>query len=76
MLPRLLPGKRQVDHFMDAAQLSSLTNFIWNIADDVLRDVYVTPQRGMSPRCRADRLALVTATTVGHARELSVGSTR
>src|SRR5664280_564064 len=26
---------------MDQAQLSSLTNFIWNIADDVLRDVYV-----------------------------------
>jgi type I restriction enzyme M protein len=27
--------------FMDQAQLSSLTNFIWNIADDILRDVYV-----------------------------------
>src|SRR5271166_6262395 len=26
---------------MDTAQLSGLTNFIWNIADDVLRDVYV-----------------------------------
>src|SRR3954454_7323991 len=26
---------------MDAAQLNGLTNFIWNIADDVLRDVYV-----------------------------------
>jgi type I restriction enzyme M protein len=26
---------------MDQAQLNSLTNFIWNIADDVLRDVYV-----------------------------------
>jgi type I restriction enzyme M protein len=26
---------------MDAAQLNALTNFIWNIADDVLRDVYV-----------------------------------
>ena len=26
---------------MDQSQLSSLTNFIWNIADDVLRDVYV-----------------------------------
>jgi type I restriction enzyme M protein len=26
---------------MDQAQLSWLTNFIWNIADDVLRDVYV-----------------------------------
>jgi type I restriction enzyme M protein len=30
-------------HFidMDPAQLNGLTNFIWNIADDVLRDVYV-----------------------------------
>lgn len=26
---------------MDQLQLSWLTNFIWNIADDVLRDVYV-----------------------------------
>lgn len=26
---------------MDQAQLGSLTNFIWNIADDILRDVYV-----------------------------------
>jgi len=26
---------------MDPAQLNWLTNFIWNIADDVLRDVYV-----------------------------------
>src|SRR5215203_14973 len=26
---------------MDTAQLNWLTNFIWNIADDVLRDVYV-----------------------------------
>ncbi|MCU0772647.1 MAG: type I restriction-modification system subunit M [Verrucomicrobia bacterium] len=26
---------------MDSAQLNGLTNFIWNIADDVLRDVYV-----------------------------------
>ncbi|CAK0778028.1 hypothetical protein CCP3SC1_920014 [Gammaproteobacteria bacterium] len=26
---------------MDQAQLNWLTNFIWNIADDVLRDVYV-----------------------------------
>ena len=26
---------------MDPAQLNGLTNFIWNIADDVLRDVYV-----------------------------------
>src|SRR3954452_24226984 len=26
---------------MDQAQLSTITNFIWNIADDVLRDVYV-----------------------------------
>ena len=26
---------------MDQAQLNWITNFIWNIADDVLRDVYV-----------------------------------
>lgn len=26
---------------MDQAQLNFLTNFIWNIADDVLRDIYV-----------------------------------
>jgi len=26
---------------MDQSQLNWLTNFIWNIADDVLRDVYV-----------------------------------
>lgn len=26
---------------MEAAQLSSITSFIWNIADDVLRDLYV-----------------------------------
>src|SRR5262252_3211256 len=26
---------------MDQAQLNWLTNFIWNIADDILRDVYV-----------------------------------
>lgn len=26
---------------MDSAQLNWLTNFIWNIADDVLRDIYV-----------------------------------
>src|SRR4051812_22612430 len=26
---------------MDPSQLNWLTNFIWNIADDVLRDVYV-----------------------------------
>src|SRR5467141_542567 len=26
---------------MDTAQLNGLTNFIWNIADDVLRDLYV-----------------------------------
>jgi type I restriction enzyme M protein len=26
---------------MDTAQLNGLTNFIWNIADDILRDVYV-----------------------------------
>ena len=26
---------------MESAQLNWLTNFIWNIADDVLRDVYV-----------------------------------
>ena len=26
---------------MEQAQLNWLTNFIWNIADDVLRDVYV-----------------------------------
>lgn len=26
---------------MDQSQLSWLTNFIWNVADDVLRDVYV-----------------------------------
>ena len=26
---------------MDQAQQNTLTNFIWNIADDVLRDVYV-----------------------------------
>jgi len=26
---------------MDQSQLNQLTNFIWNIADDVLRDVYV-----------------------------------
>lgn len=26
---------------MDQAQLNTITNFIWNIADDVLRDVYV-----------------------------------
>ncbi|MBS1827743.1 MAG: SAM-dependent DNA methyltransferase [Acidobacteria bacterium] len=26
---------------MDQSQLNTLTNFIWNIADDVLRDVYV-----------------------------------
>lgn len=26
---------------MDIAQLNGLTNFIWNIADDVRRDVYV-----------------------------------
>ncbi|WP_315754819.1 MULTISPECIES: class I SAM-dependent DNA methyltransferase [unclassified Bradyrhizobium] len=26
---------------MDTAQLNSLANFIWNIADDVLRDIYV-----------------------------------
>lgn len=26
---------------MDQAQLNSLTNFLWNIADDVLRDIYV-----------------------------------
>jgi type I restriction enzyme M protein len=26
---------------MDQSQLSSLTNFIWNIADDILRDIYV-----------------------------------
>ncbi len=26
---------------MDQAQLNWLTNFIWNIADDVLRDIYV-----------------------------------
>ena len=26
---------------MDQAQLNWLTNFLWNIADDVLRDVYV-----------------------------------
>ena len=26
---------------MDQAQLNTLTNFIWNIADDVRREVYV-----------------------------------
>lgn len=26
---------------MDQAQLNTLTNFIWNIADDVLRDIYI-----------------------------------
>src|SRR5207249_4187942 len=26
---------------MDAAQVTWITNFIWNIADDVLRDVFV-----------------------------------
>jgi type I restriction-modification system DNA methylase subunit len=26
---------------MDQLQLNTITNFIWNIADDVLRDVYV-----------------------------------
>jgi Type I restriction-modification system methyltransferase subunit len=26
---------------MDQAQLNWLTNFIWNIADDALRDVFV-----------------------------------
>src|ERR1043165_661524 len=26
---------------MDSSQLNWLTNFIWNIADDLLRDVYV-----------------------------------
>lgn len=26
---------------MDQAQLNTLTNFLWNIADDVLRDIYV-----------------------------------
>src|SRR3982751_2520630 len=26
---------------MDTAQLNGLTSFIWNIADDVLRDVFV-----------------------------------
>ena len=26
---------------MDTVQLNALTNFIWNIADDVLRDVYI-----------------------------------
>src|SRR3954469_18412556 len=26
---------------MDQAQLNSITNFIWGIADDVLRDLYV-----------------------------------
>jgi hypothetical protein len=26
---------------MDQSQLNTITNFIWNIADDVLRDVYV-----------------------------------
>ena len=26
---------------MDQSQLNWITNFIWNIADDVLRDVYV-----------------------------------
>src|SRR3989442_15137557 len=26
---------------MDQAQLNWITNFIWNIADDVLRDIYV-----------------------------------
>ncbi len=36
------PGKvRQLTFSMDQAQLNWLTNFIWNIADDVLRDVYV-----------------------------------
>src|SRR2546430_10885974 len=29
------------DSLMDQAQLNWITNFIWNIADDVLRDVYV-----------------------------------
>jgi hypothetical protein len=26
---------------MDTAQLNGIANFIWNIADDVLRDVFV-----------------------------------
>jgi hypothetical protein len=33
--------KKRTAIFMDQSQLNWLTNFIWNIADDVLRDVYV-----------------------------------
>jgi type I restriction-modification system DNA methylase subunit len=33
---------------MDTAQLNGLANFIWNIADDVLRDVFAAVNTAMS----------------------------
>lgn len=43
---------------MDQAQLNWLTNFIWNIADDVLRDVYQPPQLRTLAEISANILAL------------------
>ena len=40
--PRAAVGTADpTDSPMDQAQLNWITNFIWNIADDVLRDVFV-----------------------------------
>lgn len=35
------PGLWEVADFMDSGKLGWITNFIWGIADDVLRDLYV-----------------------------------
>ena len=38
------------DHLMEQPQPNWIVNFIWGIADDVLRDVYVRGRREMIPR--------------------------
>ncbi len=57
---------------MDQAQLNWLTNFIWNIADDVLRDVYVRGKYRdvILPMTVLRRLDAVLEPTVEAVREM------
>jgi hypothetical protein len=49
--PRVSHQARKSGTGMSNGDLNWITNFIWGIADDALRDLYV---RGKSPRTRAE----------------------
>src|SRR3954464_965329 len=65
MLTSFLYAGTEAEELMDQSQLSWITNFIWGIADDVLRDLFVRGKYRdvILPMCVIRRLDAVLAPT-------------